>query len=328
MFKEILQVIPKLDSSALNKMTQTLGSRFAKISKGFGKGLLGAIKGGGILGLATAAIDKLLNPLKETQDAIERTLTQADDVVTNAEQFGSTPGELFKLQKLAQAQGLDASGLDQLILKFQGAVAEASADPTKKTAVREFAKDTNTVQSFYQFIQALNKMDRNQQLLVQQEIFGEKQTLKMADFLRADFQKLNLQLGTKDAAAYTPGLEKLGALADLNDALKAKREIEDTMKKSTIINSGMVTSRDAAEKLDLQKENQAIANYKNLQSISDTTTKMMTLLQEATFKLGEFITFATPAVNKALNYVETIAKSPFMRGIGSSISSMFGGKGK
>lgn len=323
MFREILQIIPKLDASALNKMTQTLGARFAKISKGFGKGLVGALKGGGILGLATAAIDKLLNPLKETQDAIERTLTQADDVVTNAEQFGSTPGELFKLQKLAQAQGLDASGLDQLILKFQGAVAEAVADPAKKTAVREFAGDTNSVQSFYQFIQALNKMDRNQQLLVQQEIFGEKQTLKMADFLRADFQKLNVQLGTKDASAYTPGLEKLGAINDLNDALKAKREIEDTMKKSTLINSGMVTSRDVSERIELARENERIANYKNLQSISDTSGKIMNLLEQGMFKIGQFIDFATPAANRAIEAVEKISKSGFVRGIGN----FFGGKG-
>ena len=321
MFKEILQIIPKLDSSALAKMQNQLSGRFTKIAKGFGKGLMGAIKGGGIIGLATSVIDKLLNPLKETQEAIDRTLGQADDIVTNATQFGSTPGELFKLQKMAQATGLDAEGLNNLLVKFQGAVAEAVADPTKQTSVREFANDTNTVQSFFQFIQALNKMDRNKQVLVQQEVFGEKQTLKMADFLRTDFEQLAKQLGVKEATAYNPGLEKLGALSDVNDANKAARELNDMMAKSRVINSGMIEARNTAEKTELRRENERIANYQNLQSISETSSKIMGLLEQGLFKLGEFINFVTPAVNKLVTQIEKIANSGFVRGV----KGFFGG---
>jgi len=296
-------------------MESTLGSRFKKIAKGFGKGLLGAVAGGGWLGIATTVIDKLLNPLKEVQDSIDKTLSGADDVVTNAEQFNSTPGELFKLQKMAQAKGLDAESLNNLIMKFQGAVAEAAQDPNKQTSVRAFANDTNMVQSFFEFIKSMNTMDRNKQVTVQQEVFGEKQTLKMAEFMRADFAALSQQLGVKNATSYNPGLEKLGALNDLSAALKAKRELGDMNTKSGIINSGMITARDAADKLELKKENERIANYKNLQSITDTSNKILGLLEQALFKFGELINFLIPSVNKLIGQIEKISKSGWVRGI-------------
>lgn len=322
MFTEILKIVPKLDVSALSRMEKTLSSRFGKVAKGFGKGLMAAVKGGGLVGIGLSLIDKLLNPLKETQEAIDRTLNQADDVVTNAEQFNSTPGELFKLQKLAQAKGLDANSLDQLLVKFQGAIAEAKADPTKQTSVRNFADDKNTVKSFYEFIQSLNKMDRTQQVLVQQEVFGEKQVLKMAEFLRADFGTLQGQLKAKSADAYDPSLKKLGDLNDVNEANKAGRELQDIFKKGQIINGGMIQARQNAENLELQRENERIANFKNLQSLSDTSTKIQTLVEQGVFLLGDLITKVTPAVNKMVDKLETISKSGFIRGI------FGGGKGK
>ena len=51
MLSWILNIEPKLNKSDLDKMDKMLTSRFAKIAKGFGKGLFTAIKGGGIVGL-------------------------------------------------------------------------------------------------------------------------------------------------------------------------------------------------------------------------------------------------------------------------------------
>ncbi len=321
MFKEVLQIIPKMNSSDLSKMERLLNSRFAKVAKGFGKGITGVMKGGAILGIASSIIDKLLNPLKEVQDSIDRTLNQADDVVTNAEQFGSTPGELFKLQKLAQAKGLEGDALNQMLVKFQSAVAEAAADPKKNTSVRAFANDENMVQSFFEFIQQLNKMDRKQQVVVQNEVFGERATLKMAEFLRADFESLAKQTGLKDAAAYEPGLNNLASLNDLSAALKVKREANDIQTKSRIINTGMVTARDTADKLELQRENERIANFRNLQSLSDTSNKINALVEKGVFMLGDFISQVTPKINALVDRVDGFAKK-----FGSW--SLFGGKDK
>jgi hypothetical protein len=321
MFKEVLQIIPKMSSSDLSKMERLLNSRFAKVAKGFGKGIVGLMKGAGILGIASSLIDKLLNPLKEVQESIDRTLNQADDVVTNAEQFGSTPGELFKLQKLAQAKGLEGDALNQMLVKFQSAVAEAAADPTKQTSVRAFANDENMVQSFFEFIQQLNKMDRKQQVIVQNEVFGEKATLKMAEFLRADFAELTKQTGLKAAASYDPGLNSMASLNDLAANLKVRREANDVETKSRIINTGMITARDNAEKIELQRENERIANFRNLQSLSDTTNKISGLVEKGVFMVGDFIATVTPKINSLVDRVDGFAKK-----FGSW--SLFGGKDK
>lgn len=321
MFQEILKITPKLDSAALSQMERSLNSRFGRVAKTFGKGLLSVVKGGGLLGAGLALIDKLLNPLKETREAIDRTLNVADDVTTNAEQFNTTPGQLFKLQKLAQAKGLDADGLNNLLVKYQGAIAEAAADPKKETAVRQYANDTDMAESFLQFMQNLNSMDRKQQVVVQQEVFGEKQTLKMAEFLRADFQALNKRLGLKDAAEYNPALNKLDTLGDKATEGTAAIDANDIFAKSKRINEGMINERLQADRLEKQRENERIASYNNLQALSNTSTQIQILVEKGVNQIGSFINFVTPAVNRMVDAVEKFSKSGLIRGI-------FGGKDK
>ena len=82
MYTEILKVKPQLDTKDLNKMEKTLQSRFSRLAKGFGKSITNVIKGGGVAGIAIALIDKLLNPLKEVQEAIDRSLSKGDDLAT------------------------------------------------------------------------------------------------------------------------------------------------------------------------------------------------------------------------------------------------------
>lgn len=293
MFSEILKLIPKIDGGDLSKMERLLNGRFGKIAKKFGKGLVASLAGGGIAGIALGFIDKLLNPLKETQEAIDKVLKHGDDVVTNAKQFNTTAGKLFKLQALGKATGLDPESLSMLINKFQTAVAEATADKTKQTSVRKFVGEKDTVEAFFNFIQSLQKMDKNQQLLVQQEVFGEKQVLKMADFLQSDFSKLTKLLGNKPAEKFTPGLEKLADLNDLKDALEARREMDDTLTKSRLITSGMVTSQDRAERLNLEKENARIASYQSLATINETSNKILGIVEQGFLKLADILTKLT-----------------------------------
>lgn len=289
MFKEILKIFPQLDKADLNKMDRTLSQRFGSLAKKFGKGLKTTLLGGGIAGIALGLIDKILNPLKETQDAIDRVLKSGDDVVTNAKQFNTTAGKLFKLQGLAKSTGLDAGNLDLLLTKFQTAVAEAVADPTKKTSVRQFTGETDTVEGFFKFIQAVQRMDKNQQILVQQEVFGEKQILKMADFLQTNFRAQSQILGAKGSEEYTPSLEKLGGLNDFKDALEAKREMEDTVKKAGLINTGMIRNNDMLERQNLQRENQKITAYQSIAKISEQVNKAILFMEKGYTLLGRGI---------------------------------------
>lgn len=337
MFREILKIIPKLDDKDLAAMERALQTRFTKIAKSFGKGVMNVFKGGGIAGIALGFIDKLLNPLKETQEAIERTLKSSDDIATNATQFNTTAGRLFKLVQLAKATGLDQDNLFMLINKFQTAAAEAKADPSKPSSVRNFVQrevvdpatgkktmqNADTAEAFFEFIQSLQKMDRNQQLLVQQQVFGEKQVLKMADFLQTDFGKKFKEVGLDKITSdkLTKSIDKLAGLNDLADALEARRNTTDIVSKAGVINEGMIRARDSSERQALQRENQRIASYENLAKISQTADKIAGLVEQGVSALGALITKLEPFIKKVEDAVDKILKSPVVRGV----KSWFGG---
>jgi len=328
-FSEILKIIPKLEPKDLNAMQKALQSRFTSIAKGFVKGLLGAIKGGGIAGIALGLINKVLNPIKEVQEAIERTLKTSDDLATNAQQFNTTTGKLAKLVTLAKATGLDEQNLYTLINKFQGAVATAAADPNDPTAssVKNFVGQKDTADAFYAFIVELQKMDRNQQLLIQQQVFGEKQILKMADFLQqgaTGFEKLAKVTGIDKVTSEQAGskIERNAQLADLADALKAGREFNDLQKKSGIITEGMIRNMSKSEQVALDRENQRIKSYNDLAALSQSTEKILTLVDSGIALLGNLISKLLPFIDKMTAAIDRFMKSPMIRGV----RGLFGGK--
>lgn len=326
MFSEILKIVPKLDEKDLKVMQNALQSRFTKISKSFGKGLKASLMGGGIAGIALGLIDKLLNPLKEVQEAIDRTLNSSDDLATNAAQFNTSAGKLFKLVTLAKATGLDQDSLFTLLTKFQTAVAEAKADPNNpmSSAVKNYVDTADISEAFFGFITQLQKMDKNSQVLVQKQVFGEKQILKMADFLQQDFGKLAKLTGIDRVSSGRVGgsIEKLGGLADLKGALTARREFQDMQAKARVIDEGMIRNMDATERLALERENQKIKSYNDLAALSQTAEKIFTLVDQGVALIGSLITKLTPFIDKMTNAVDRLMKSPAVRGI----KGLFGGK--
>ncbi len=325
MFSEILKIKPQLDNSDLNKMEKNLNSRFGRIAKKFGSGLVNTLKGGGAIAGILAIIDKVLNPLKEVQESIDRMLTSSDDIATNAKQFDTSTGKLAKLVQLAKASGLDQAGLFMLLNKFQNAVANAKADPQGADfkAVKNFIGEKDTADAFFQFIQALKKMDKSNQLLVQQQVFGEKQVLKMSEFLNQDFSELMKVTGLKDITSKTlgGGLDKSAKLSDLQDALRVKNETADWMTKSGLITEEMVRSKVAAEKIALDKENARLQSYKDLQAISTTVEQGVILIETAVGLLGKLINLVVPKVDALVALVSKLVNSRFIKGI-------FGKEGK
>lgn len=293
MFKEILKIIPRLDNGDLNKMDRTLSQRFGKIAKKFGSGLLAAIKGGGIAGLALTLVDKILNPLQDVQESIDRIFKRGDDLVTYAKQFNTTSGKLAKLQAFAQSAGLDNEALFFALSKFQTAVAEATVDPNKPTSVRQFAGRTDTADAFFEFIQGLQKLDQGSQSLVQKEVFGERQVLKMADFLQSDFQALNKFFAKFDSDKLTQAADKAGGLSDLADTLAAQRGLQDLINKSKIVNEGVVRAQDQRARAELSREDERIKSYQSLSTISEASTKIVSLVEGGLLKLTDLVTKVT-----------------------------------
>lgn len=330
MFSEVLKIIPKLDQKDLKAMQDALQSRFTKLTKSFGKGLVATLKGGGIAGIALGLIDKLLNPLKEVQEAIDRTLKTSDDLATNAKQFNTETGKLAKLVTLAKATGLDQENLFTLITKFQTAVAQAKANPKDESvnSVRNFVNEKDTATAFFGFIQSLDKMSKNQQVLVQQQVFGEKQILKMADFIQsigdpkalAEIVK-NTGMDKITAAKLTGSIDKLANLNDLQDALAAGRDMRDMISKSGVINEGMIRNRDKSERLQLERENARIKSYNDLAALSQTADKIFAIVDQGVALLGNLVTKVLPFVDKMSAAVDRFMKSPMVRGV----KGLFGG---
>jgi hypothetical protein len=270
-------------------------------------------------------IDKLLNPLKEVQEAIERTLATGDDLATNAKQFNTSSGKLFKLVTLARASGLDDGNLYTLITKFQTAVAQAKANPKDDSvsSVRNFTDHADTSEAFFGFIRQLQKLDTNQRVLIQSQVFGEKQILKMADFLMQDFNKLAGASGLKSVTSdrLTKSIEKLGDLNDLKDTLGARRGLNDIQNKAQIINGSMIHNMNKSAEIDLARENQKIKSYNDLAALSQTTNNILFKIEEGVALLGKFVSWAMPTMNNGIRLFEKMLKAPMFRGI----KGLFGG---
>lgn len=313
-------------------MERQLGSRFSRIAKGFGRGL----KIASVAALGAAVLDKLINPLQEVKAAIERTLGKADDVVTNARQFNTTTENLLKVRSLGNVRGLTNENVDMLLTKFQGAVAQASLNPTdpNNSAVRNYIGEKDTAIAFYNFITQLQKMDKNQQVLVQQQVFGEKQVLKMAEFLQdVDFKESAASLAKVDFAKAAAGADKLAVLADRNEANKTVRGLNDLSAKAQVINGKVVTNMNRSEINNLNRENgriarsdQAFTAEERMADIQDNleklTTEIFTKLPVLFDSLNGIVSLLRMSVEGYQMLFNLLKASPLMKGI----KGIFGGK--
>lgn len=314
MISTILKIIPNLDTTQLQKMEASLNSRFNKVAKRFGRGLMGVLKGGGLLGAGLALINKLLNPLKEVQESIERTISRADDVVTYAQNFGTTAGRLFKLETYARATGLNREDLYMLLGRYQGAVADARTSETPHL-LDQFKNTEDMAESFFSFIQSLQKADRTTQIKAQEQIFGERQMLRAAEFLNTDFNDLSRKLGPLDAAAMDRSLNRGANLSDLNDRLTSIREWNEMRTRPNIISEGVIRGMDQRERLLMDQENRRIVNFQNIQNLSNGVTKIMTLLEDGFQKVGAFVPRIEGIITKVSDFIDRALQSNWFKGI-------------
>jgi len=329
-WSEIVKVKPQVDSSSLNSMERTLSTRFQRIAKKFGGGLMSAIKGGGLAALAVSIVDKVLNPLQDVQSAIDKALGNADDLATFAQQFNTSAGSLARLQAFGQATGLDSEGVRMLLGKFQQAVAQAAADPSKPSAVSAFVGKKDTAEAFFEFVQSLqkiNKVNPNAANMVQQEVFGGRQILKASEFLNADFASLSARIGGPSAEALSEAANYLAFQNDERDLNRAKRGLKDIQTKATMLAGKDGRGRafelmELREQIDLNRENKRLGNFDSLARISMATDKMVKLLEDGYMKLAPALATVLPVV---IDKIGTAAK-----GIETSraVRGMVSGKGK
>lgn len=331
MLTEVLKILPKLDDKDLNDMEKKLGSRFGRIAKGFGK----ALKVGAALALGAAVLDKLINPLQEVKAAIDRTLGKADDIVTNAKQFNTTTENLLKLRSLGAVRGLSPESVDMLLTKFQGSVAQAKLNPNDpaNSAVRNYIGEKDTALAFYNFILQLQKMEKNQQVLVQQQVFGEKQVLKMAEFLQdVGFKESAQALAKVDFNKVAQATEKNAGLNDKMTANRTVNDLVDMINKSKVINGSTIANVNQSEISALRRENgkigrsaQAFTAEERMAAIQENVEKLTTDLLTKIPILFDALDGITKLLGKSIEGWQMVFKalqgSPLMRGV----KGLFGG---
>lgn len=314
MFTEIIKLTPQIDRSALTKMFRDLNTRFANAAKKFGSGLKNAMKfgllAGGPIALLAGLTSKLLNPLQKAEELIDKVTGKGDDAVTNAEEFGSDPGKLLRLEALAAAKGLDANTLRTLLGKFQSRLAvekeaAAAAKPAGKEAptgrLSEFLDETDMADAFFKFVQSLQGLDKPTQTVIQNEIFGEQLRGKAAEFFNAkDFAEILAQLPSAELLG--EAARKSGELSDLKDLLKARREAEDFITKSTLIDESQIRAIDESERRRNIADNESLIRF-------DSLKQSNIAIQELTHKFDRFATdFITNVAPEVVKGVRALSK--------------------
>ncbi len=316
MFREVLEIIPKMSSSDLSRMEKSLSQRFMNAAKGFGHGLMSAIKGGAIATL----IEKFLNPLKEIQDSIDKTLDRGSSLTTQAKQFGSTSGELAKLHAFGASSGLGDQELDILVEKFQSAVVSARQNPGEHSAVRQYVGQKDSVQGFFDFIQNLKKLDETNQLQVQEEIFGAKQTLKMSEFLHADFEAMTNRMKGVKTEDLTKSLDNLSRLSDIDKGNKSFNSLKDIVDKNNAITKGgdVIGLRNQVDQVGLARENERITRFDEIQKAQLKVDKISEDLE----KLTSTILTKLPIILDSLGFIANdLTKGvTAISGVGASVA--------
>jgi hypothetical protein len=247
-----------------------------------------------------------LNPLQEARDSMDRVLSKADDLETFAKQFGTTSGNLLKLEAVAQAKGLDADNLRQLLIKYQGAITDAKANPTAPTPVAAFVNDKDIAESFFRFIQSMQTLTDVQQDYVQRTIFGEKQILKASSFFKAtDFKEIIDGLAI-NAFDFTPQIKNAAAQKGRKDLLISATDTHSFAEQAGKITGGMVDSQVQGYYAAKQQETKLFNDYAALQRLQNQGDELKRTLENGFTMLAKYL----PDI---IDGIRSVAKSRFVR---------------
>ncbi len=278
------------------------------MAKRFGSGLKNAILGGGALGL----IEKLLNPLKEASEHLDSVFERAKDLTDQAKQFGTSTGTLLKLQTIGKASGISPEEMSGLLVKFQGALVQARANPGEPSAVSQFVNEKDTADAFFKFLQGLKKAGGTNADLATSEVFGERKVLSLSKLLGGDLE---------GKLAATKGLNTNSATASIANAV-SKGDFE-AQQKAIIDANGFITqagnvtqavsdARVRAEQEKVNRETYQLKHINSLQAIDEKVNQMQDLVTKLLALIGDKV---VPLIEKISTYIGAVSRNPLFRGV-------------
>lgn len=287
MWKEILWVKPKVDAGDAKRMERTLGQRFGAVTRRFGAGLKGIIKGS-ILGISLGVISKLLNPLEAVEQRIKDLIGEATDVRDLADRLNTDPGKIKRLQDVGASLGLSPEKLQDLMVKYAEAVQEG-IDAKKKgemgseasQAVSAFADEKDLAEGFFQFIQSLAKSPN--QAATEKVVFGEQQFGAAKKFIGADFKKEFAGLPSVDTL--NTAVNNSANAGDVQNRLKASRESRSFVLDSAQPMSAIVRRLEETEKARAARLSENLKDFESLKRAADGIEGIKTAVEQINNKI-------------------------------------------
>jgi hypothetical protein len=266
-----------------------LSRRFATVTRKFGAGLRSIAKGA-LFGISVGLLSRLLNPLNELREKITGVLGEGANARDLAQKFNSKPGELLRLQAVAQSVGVKPEDLTETLNKFQESLETARRElnpnfegeaSAQSAALAQFVGNKDVVQSFISVMKSLRaEQNPARKSEFEKLILGSAQFGGMARLIGTDIDKQAARLGVS-SSALGKSAANAASLSDLNTFNEAKRSSDNFLKQGGLLNNRMIQDiNQAAIEEDLkitkqlQKDTYSALSY-NAQGIN----KMVGLLE-------------------------------------------------
>lgn len=306
MFSEILKIIPIIDNARAKTLENSLHGRFKRVAKGFGKALNFAIKGT-ILGISLGLLQKLLDPIKEIEERVNKLLDDGSDLVDNAADFGATAGEMKRLQDIGGALGVKPEQLKDMLTKYQDAIEGAKKEMLEKgsiesasgQAVSKYINDSNMVESFINYLKGLQAtqpqsiikdgrrvdLGLQTQQTLQENVFGKKFGAAQNRLMMADFNAIANQTGSSDTKGMSARFERVARLAEMQRIGAIRSENKYGAQQMDAINPSMITG---LQQIQDKKEADLADKMRKFDTLKKAD-ELMTKITEVVTKMNELI---------------------------------------
>lgn len=321
MFSELLRIKPVLDTATATQMEQSLSRRFARVAHRFRVGLQSVIKGT-VLGISLGLLAKLLNPLNELEEKVKKLLGEGKDLTELADRFGTTPGELKRLQDVSRSIGVSPEHFQDMLTKYAEAVEKAreelkntkpGAERSESTQiVREFVGEKDLARGFFQFIQSLKTVgftgDKGMQARLRAErgVFGSEQHGAARHFIEADFDREFKSLGGPDVATLNDAIIKSSYLEGVRRKLQVQGETRDFLATTRRLSEGLVKEMQMAENRRNDRETKQLESFKDLQRAAQGIEELKGLIQGLS-------TMLTKGLGELVLQLQKLSQSPLFK---------------
>lgn len=315
MISTILKIIPRIDNAKAKQMETSLSKRFQRASSSLSKGFKGLLAGN-VLGIALSQIVKLLNPLKEIEERMNRILGIGQDANDLASRFNTSPGEIFRLQQIGKSAGLSSEDLTTLLTQFSDAVKEArrqgaageELSPASRS-VSQFVGIENQAEAFAEFIQSLRAADPALRSRVEQNVFGAEQFGASQRFINTDFAQRFAEIGGPNAQALNTRFDKLAKLAQQQRVASVRNETIDLTQSADRIDSDLLAQ---IERRNASVEQNQRDQLLRADSIVEASNNLQFLVQLGT-RATEDATKILGQVSRLVQWADSIRNSWFFK---------------